>query len=290
MKRALSYALAAALVLSSAQAQRDFSSVEVTSEEIRPGLHVLYGAGGNLGLHFGDEAVFLVDDQFAPLTDKIAAKVDALAGREVDFVLNTHYHGDHTGGNENFGKAGALIIGHDNVRVRVLEDNNAPENAPVVTFSETQTLHINGETVKAIHVEHGHTDGDSIVHFKEANVIHGGDLLFEVSMGSFPYIDLDGGGSINGAIEGVGVILALSDEDTVIIPGHGKLMDRTGVEDYRAMLMDVRERVQAMIDDGLTRGQVIRARPAKAYAKGRQNGFIKEDRFVGFVFDSLTSQ
>ncbi|MEM9838061.1 MAG: MBL fold metallo-hydrolase [Pseudomonadota bacterium] len=287
MKNALTLALAAGLALSSASAQRNLAAVKVTSQEVRPGLHVIYGAGGNIGLHFGEEAVFLIDDQYAPLTDKIIAKVDELAGAPVDFVLNTHYHGDHTGGNENHGKAGALVIGHDNVRVRVLSDNKAPGDAPVITFSETQTLHINGETVKAIHLANAHTDGDSIVHFKEANVIHGGDLLFEVALGSFPYIDLPGGGNINGAIDAVGTIIALSNEDTIIIPGHGNLMDRGGVEDYRAMLVDVRDRVQSMIDRGRSREQIIKARPAKAYIKGREDGFIKEDRFVGFVYDSL---
>jgi len=257
---------------------------------VRPGLHVLFGAGGNLGLHFGEDAVFLVDDQFAPLTDKIASKAKELSGKDIDFVLNTHYHGDHTGGNENLGAMGALIFGHDNVRVRVIEDNEAPGHAPVVTFSDTQTFHINGDSVKAIHVHHGHTDGDSIVHFKVANVIHGGDLLFEKGMGSFPYIDLDAGGSINGAIKAVEKIVALSDEDTSIIPGHGNLMDKAGVEEYHAMLVDIRDRVQSMIDRDRSREQVIRARPAKKYAKGRKNGFIKEDRFVGTVFDSLSAE
>ncbi|MEM1380846.1 MAG: MBL fold metallo-hydrolase [Pseudomonadota bacterium] len=281
--------LAAAFSTATAH-QRDLSSVEITATEVRPGLYALFGAGGNIGLQFGEDAVFLIDDQFAPLTEKISAKVKELSGGDVDFVLSTHYHGDHTGGNENFGKAGALIFGHDNVRVRVIEDNEAPANAPVVTFSDTQTFHINGETVKAVHLERAHTDGDSIVHFENANVIHGGDLLFEVSMGSFPFIDLGGGGSINGAIAAVEAIIAMSDDETTIIPGHGSLMDKAGVEAYRAMLVDIRDRVKAQIDRGRSRERIIRGRPAKAYAEGREGGFISEDRFVGFVYDSLTAE
>jgi len=271
-------------------AQDRFANVRIEAEEVVPGIHVLYGAGGNIGLAHGDEMVFVIDDQFAPLTDKIAAKIEEITGETPDFVLNTHYHGDHTGGNENLGKMGALVFGHDNVRERVLSNNNAPENAPVVTFSETQTFHINGETVRAIHLSNAHTDGDAIVHFVNANVIHGGDLLFEKAMGSFPFIDLGGGGGINGAIDAVTAMIELSDENTRIIPGHGRLMDKAGLVEYRSMLTDVRDRVQAMINDGKDKDAIVKARPAKKYAKGRENGFIREDRFVGTVYDSLTAE
>ncbi|GGY53653.1 MBL fold metallo-hydrolase [Parvularcula lutaonensis] len=270
-------------------AQRDLSSVEITSEEAAPGVHVLYGAGGNIGLHFGDDAVFIIDDQFAPLTGKIIAKVRELSGDDIDFVLNTHYHGDHTGGNENLGEAGALIFGHDNVRTRVLEGQN-PANAPVVTFSKQQSFHINGDTVRAVHIPNAHTDGDAIVVFEKANVIHTGDTMFEESMGSFPYIDLAGGGSINGAIEAARTTWEMSDENTVIIPGHGRLTDKAGAKAYHDMLVAIRDRVQRMIDDGKSKSEIVAAKPASAYAESRTGGFISEDRFVETVYDSLTAE
>lgn len=276
-------------LLAATTVQGRFASVEIEAEEVAPGLHVLFGAGGNIGLHFGAEAVFLVDDQYAPLTDRIIAKVGDIAGDEVDFILNTHYHGDHTGGNENFGEAGALIFGHDNVRMRVIEDNEAPQNAPVVTFNDSQTFHINGETVRAIHVHNAHTDGDSIVVFEAANVIHAGDTIFEESFGSFPFIDLGGGGSINGAIEAVETMLSLSDERTRIIPGHGQVMSRAELVAYRDMLVDIRNEVQRMVARGESRERIIEARPARSYAAPRTGGFISEDRFVGTVYDSLTA-
>ena len=272
-----------------ASAQRDLSSVEVTSEAAAEGIWVLYGAGGNIGVHAGEDAVFIVDDQFAPLTDKILAEVQELTGRGIDFVLNTHYHGDHTGGNENLGAAGALIFGHENVRKRVLEDNEAPGNAPVVTFSDRQTFHINGESVRAFHVHHAHTDGDAFVFFENANVIHTGDLMFEVAMGSFPFIDLGGGGSIDGAIKAVEMMVDIADDDTVVIPGHGRLTDRAGLLSYHSMLTTIRSNVQALIDEGKSKDEVVAAKPAADYVDGRVGGFISEDRFVATVYDSLTA-
>ncbi|MCQ8186568.1 MBL fold metallo-hydrolase [Parvularcula maris] len=288
MIRTLSLVLTAGLALTGAQAQRNFDNINITHEEAAPGVWVLYGAGGNIGLHSGEDAVFLVDDQFAPLTEKIQLKVLELTGKSPDFVLNTHFHGDHSGGNENLGEAGALIFGHENVRARILEGDN-PASAPVVTFSDRQSFHINGENVRAHHVHHAHTDSDSFVHFENANVIHTGDLMFEESLGSFPFIDLQGGGSIDGVIAALEKMVETADANTVVIPGHGKLTDREGMVAYHAMLEDIRDKVQAQIDRGRSKEQIVRARPAKRYAGARQGGFISEDRFVETVYDSLTS-
>jgi glyoxylase-like metal-dependent hydrolase (beta-lactamase superfamily II) len=288
MIRTLSLALAASLAAASAHAQRNFDNIEITHEEAATGVWVLYGAGGNIGLHTGEDAVFLVDDQFAPLTEKIQRKVLELTGKQADFVLNTHFHGDHSGGNENLGEAGALIFGHENVRKRILEGDN-PAGAPVVTFSDRQTFHINGENVRAHHVHHGHTDSDSFVHFQNANVIHTGDLMFEKSLGSFPFIDLSGGGSINGVVRALEKMIEIADEATVVIPGHGKLTDRDGLIAYHAMLKDIRDEVRAQINRGRSKEDTVRARPARAYAGARQGGFISEDRFVETVYDSLTT-
>jgi glyoxylase-like metal-dependent hydrolase (beta-lactamase superfamily II) len=277
------------LLAGSAHAQRDLSGVEITSEEAAPGVHVLYGAGGNIALHHGEDAVFLVDDQFAPLTDRILAEVERIAGQGVDFVLSTHHHGDHTGGNENLGEAGALIFGHDNVRERLVASEEQGGNAPVVTFASQQSFHINGARVRAVHVPHAHTDGDSLVVFEGPNVIHTGDTMFEESMGSFPFIDLASGGSIDGAIRAAKRTLDLADENTVIIPGHGRLTNRAGVKAYHDMLVDIRDRVRAMIEEGRSKRDIVAARPAAAFAGNRTGGFISEDRFVETVYESLTS-
>ena len=290
MLRTLSLIAAAASAFSAAHAQNGLASVEIRSEQVADNIWMLRGAGGNLGLHAGEDAVFLIDDQFAPLTDKILAEIERLTGKGVDFVLNTHYHGDHTGGNENLGEAGALIFGHENVRTRVIENNEAPANAPVVTFSDRQTFHINGENVRIFHVHHAHTDGDSFVYFENANVLHGGDLLFEVAIGSFPFIDLRGGGSVSGAIEAVNSMLKFTDEDTVVLPGHGDVMDRDDLIAYRLMLTTIRDNVQALIDEGKTKEEIVAAKPAEAYRTGRVGGFISEDVFVATVYDSLTAE
>ncbi|NNU16921.1 MBL fold metallo-hydrolase [Parvularcula sp. ZS-1/3] len=290
LKTMLKATLAGALLLSTASAQRDMSSVEIRAEAVTDGIYVLYGAGGNMGLFTGTDAIFLVDDQFAPLTPKILAKVKELTGAAPHFVLNTHYHGDHTGGNENLGKAGAVIFSHDNVRKRVIQDNEKPENAPVVTFPDSQTFHINGDTVRAYHVHNAHTDGDSFVYWEMANVIHTGDLMFEKSMGSFPFIDLKGGGSVNGAIKAMDRMIDIADRRTKVIPGHGQVTDRAGLIAYRGMLVDVRNKVQSMMQDGMSRKQIVEARPARSYARGRENGFIKEDQFVNTVIDSLSAE
>lgn len=290
LKRTMLLSAGALLGLSSATAAQDISSIEITSEQVADNIWMLRGAGGNMGLHAGEDAVFLIDDQFAPLTDKILAEVQRLTGRGVDFVLNTHYHGDHTGGNENLGDAGALIFGHENVRTRIIEDNGAPGNAPVVTFSDRQSFHINGEDVRAYHVHHAHTDGDAFVYFENANVLHTGDLVFEIAIGSFPFIDLNGGGSVPGAIAAIDSMLKLADADTVVVPGHGNVMDREGLVAYRLMLTTIRDNVQALIDEGKTKEEAVAAKPAEAYRTGRVGGFISEDVFVATVYDSLTAE
>ncbi|OWV34571.1 hypothetical protein B5C34_01180 [Pacificimonas flava] len=289
---------AAICIAAPAAAQRDFSSVEIEAEEVANGVYVLYGAGGNIGLSFGEDAVFLVDDQFAPLTDRIQAKVSELAGAgaEVDFLVNTHWHGDHTGGNENFGEAGALIVAHDNVRRRMAAGSEgerevapAPKAAlPVMTFRDRQSFHINGGTLRAVYAANAHTDGDALIHFVDQNVIHMGDTFFAETAGTFPFIDRASGGSAQGLLNAADLGLKLANEETKIIPGHGKVTDRAGLAAYRDFLAEMIGAVQAMIDEGRSRDEIVAARPAAAYADARSGGFISEDRFVGFVYDSLT--
>jgi glyoxylase-like metal-dependent hydrolase (beta-lactamase superfamily II) len=297
MTRVLAVALALVAAGSTAAQQLDPAKVEIASEQAAPGVHVLYGAGGNMALAYGPDAVFLVDDQFAPLSPKIMAKVREIAGRDVRFLVNTHWHGDHTGGNESFGKAGALIFAHDNVRARMASPQArtsgqvtpaAPAAAlPVVTFGSTNSFHINGDTVRAIHVPHAHTDGDALIHFEKADVLHMGDTFFDVTAKTFPFIDLASGGSAKGAIAAIDAGLRLAGPNTKVIPGHGKLTDRAGLVAYRAMLADVVARVETMIAAGKSREEAVAAAPAAAYEAERGGGFVSADAFVGAVYDSL---
>ena len=289
-------ALVAATLLfpAAATAQQDFSNVEITSEELAPGIFVLYGAGGNMALEIGSEATFLVDDQYAPLTPKIVAKIAELGGDDVDFLVNTHWHGDHTGGNDNFGGKGAMIVAHDNVRSRLAEGLKSREiepldgaALPVLTFSDRQSFHINDGTVRAIHVHNAHTDGDSLVHFVDQDVLHMGDTMFAETAGTFPYIDLDSGGSIQGAVNAADMGLKIAGENTKIIPGHGKVTDRAALAAYRDMLFEVMQAVEAGMRAGQSKEAIVAAKPAAAWAAQRSGGFISEDRFIETVYDSL---
>ena len=277
-----------------ASAQQDFSNVEIRTEQLAPGVAVLFGAGGNIGLSYGEDGNVLVDDQYAPLTPKILAAIKALDPGPVRFVINTHWHLDHSGGNENLGAGGAVILAHDNVRVRMaagqlirfLNLNVAPSPKaalPVVTFEHGVTLHVNGDTIHTMHIPNAHTDGDSLVHWQKANVVHMGDTFFHKV--TFPLIDLSSGGSIDGAIAAVDHGLKMSNETTKIIPGHGPVATRAELQAYRAMLADIRSKVAAGIAAGRTLDQIKASRPAAAY--GMADGFVKPDQFVEFVYESL---
>ncbi|MBI2970142.1 MAG: MBL fold metallo-hydrolase [Gammaproteobacteria bacterium] len=281
-----------------AQEQDRFAKVEIKVQTLREGLYMLVGEGGNIGLSVGEDGVFLVDDQFAPLTEKIKAAVAKLSDRPVRFVINTHWHGDHTGGNENLGKAGAVIVAHDNVYQRMSRENflaafnttvpPAPKAAlPVITFNDTATLHLNGDDMHAVHYEHAHTDGDSVMYFKKANVIHTGDIWFN---GMYPFIDVGSDGSVDGVIGAVENILTLADEQTKIIPGHGPLGDKQGLQKYLATLKDIRARVQKLIDQGKSLDEIQAARPLADYDATLGKGFLPGERFLEIVYRSLSSK
>lgn len=278
-------------------AQQDFSQVEITSQKLADGIWMLQGAGGNLGLSAGADGAFLIDDQFAPLTEKIQAAVAEVSDKPVRFVFNTHWHFDHTGGNENFGKAGALIVAHDNVRERmsvdqVMEAFNrtvpaAPEVAlPVITFAHDVKFHLNGDTIHAFHVPPAHTDGDSIIHFESADVIHMGDVFFN---GGYPFIDVGSGGSIVGVIHAVNKVLAMTDADTKIIPGHGPLASRADLVAYRDMLDEVRARIAALIAEGKSLEEIQAAKPLEDLDETWGGGFINGEQFVGIAHSSLAN-
>ncbi len=257
---------------------------------------MIKGRGGNIAVSAGEDGVFIIDDQLEPLTDQLVAAIRLISDEPIRFVINTHYHGDHVGGNEKIGKAGAVIIAHDNIRERMTTDqfnhffNDTtpawPKGAlPVVTFNDKVTLHLNGEAVTAHHVPRGHTDGDSIVYFSESNVLHMGDVFFN---GRYPYIDLDGGGTVQGMIAAVAKGLDLSDEETRVIAGHGPMSDRKGLQEYHDFLVTVRDRVQSLIDQGMNLQQAIAAKPTAEWDDILGEVWITGDQLVTFVYNSLT--
>lgn len=278
-----------AALLAAPAAAQDVSEVEIRATEVAGGVYALQGAGGNLGLVVGEQGAFLVDDQYAPLTERIQAAVAAITDRPIRFVFNTHWHGDHTGGNENLAEAGALVVAHDNVRRRLSagqfmaffkrEVPPAPDAAlPVVTFNDRVTFHLGGHTVDAIHVPRAHTDGDAIVHLREADVIHAGDIVF---YGMYPFIDYGSGGHLGGMVEAVDRMLALSGDATRIIVGHGgPVIGRDELARYRAMLATVHERLRAYIDAGLDLEAIQAEAPTADFDEDWGGGFIGPERFV----------
>ncbi len=277
-------------------AQQD--SVRIQTIPVADGIYMLVGSGGNIGLAVGEDAIFLIDDQFAPLSQKITDAIRAVSDKPVRFLLNTHWHGDHTGGNENFGKAGVLIVAHDNVRQRMSVDQfiaqfnqkvpASPKAAlPVITFSDVVTFHINGDDIHAIHVKNAHTDGDAVVHWQKANVMHMGDVFFN---GMYPFIDLGSGGSINGMIAAATAALGYANESTRIIPGHGALAGKADLAAFAAMLTSVRDNVQRLVAQKKTLEQVLGAKPSAAWDEKWGKGFMKPDDFVTTVYQSLTTK
>lgn len=286
-------AVAAACLASPALAQRDFSAVEIKSIEVAPGIYMLEGAGGNIGLSVGPDGPFMIDDQFAPLSAKIEAAVAALSDKKVRFLVNTHWHGDHAGGNEPFRAAGAVIVAHDNVRKRLkeglkaskFETPPAPDGAlPVITFSEATTFFWNGEEIRIKHPAPAHTDGDAIVHFIDADVVHMGDVFFN---GRYPFIDVDSGGSIDGFITAQEAVLATIDDDTKIIPGHGPLSNKAELAAATAMLKDVRARVKALVERGLDEEAAVKAKPLENLDEKWSWQFINGDDMTRAAYRSL---
>lgn len=276
-------------------AQTNYDTVQVRAVQLSPGLHVLFGAGGNIAVSTGVDGTFIVDDQFAPLTAKITAAIRTLSDKPVRFVVNTHWHGDHTGGNENFGNAGAVIVAHDNVRKRMSTEQfmaafnqrvpAAPHAAvPVITFAEAVTFHLNGDSIRVVHTTPSHTDGDAIVHFLKANAVHMGDVF---NNAGFPLIDRSSGGTSLGVVTAADMVYAMTDASTRIVPGHGQVADRERLKAWRNAVYAVRTRVQREVRAKKTIEQVLALKVSEEYLKDWPGG---HERFIRAVFDELTGK
>ena len=275
--------------------QPNFEQVEIETIQVSDGIYMLMGEGGNIGVSAGEDTVFLIDDQYAPLTAKIKRAVATISRKPIQFVFNTHWHGDHTGGNENLGEAGVIIIAHENVRTRMSVEQlleffgsrvpAAPKTAlPVVTFNDRVTFHINGQEIHVSHMPPAHTDGDSLIHFRQSNVVHTGDLF---TYGQFPFIDIASGGSLEGLITSADRLLDLVDANTKIIPGHGPLSDRSRLQKFRDMLVTIRDRIKPMIEADKTVEEVIATRPTREFDQEWGQRFLKPDEFTRLLYTSL---
>ena len=270
-------ALSAAFAVAGVHAQ-DFDNIEITTIEVTDGIYMMQGSGGNIGVSIGEDGTIIIDDQFAPLTDKIEAAIAGITNQPVDFVINTHFHYDHTDGNENFGRAGAYIVAQDNSRKRMEADqvlaNGRFQEAyddvglPKITFFDSMRFYFNGNTVDLVNTGSGHTDGDAQVFFREANVIHTGDMFVRYGL---PFIDRNNGGSLDGMIDATWNIATLIDNRTQIIPGHGQVASRSDLLDYRTMLSTIRNRLKAAKADGLSFDEFIDTEPADGYAPNNAN-------------------
>lgn len=275
---------------------QDFDKVEITSEKVADNIYMLTGAGGNIAVSAGSDGVFMIDGQFAPLSEKITTAIKAISNQPIRYLFNTHWHGDHTGGNENFSKKGATIVAHKNVRNRMSTEQTiqafgrkvpaSPEAAlPAITFDDDISFHLNGEQVYAFHVHNAHTDGDAIVYFITSNVIHLGDTYFN---GNYPFYDVSSGGSIDGMIKSANKVLFLIDEDTKVIPGHGKLSNKKELIAYRDVLMKVRDIVKKAIADGMTIEEIKAANLTKAFDEEWGQGFIKPAKIIDIIWTDMT--
>lgn len=254
---------------------QDFDQIQITTIPVTDGIYMLQGSGGNIGVSIGEDGTFIVDDQFAPLTEKIVTAIRALTAEPVELVVNTHWHYDHTDGNENFGRAGALIVAQDNSRRRMespqvvsLNDRAQAPYAlvglPKITFPESMRFYYNGNVIEVIHLGPAHTDGDAAVYFRDANVLHTGDTF---TRSALPFIDQPNGGSIDGMIEWAWQLAGMIDDNTRIIPGHGALSTRADLLEHREKLITIRDRIRSELGRGHTADQIVASNPAQGFAE-----------------------
>lgn len=281
-----SFLLAASLVsttfIPAAFSQDRFEKVEIEATALKGSVHMLTGMGGNIGVSAGNDGILIIDDQFAPLAEKIATALGELGSDKPKYVINTHYHGDHTGSNAFFhSHKGATILAHDNVRIRLANDEKvSPDALPAITYENGIKLHFNGETIHIMHLESGHTDGDSIVWFEQPDIMHTGDLFFN---GLFPFIDLNSGGSVKGYIESVKQVLAKINDDTVLIPGHGELSNKTEYTNFLAMIEETFAFVKAQKAKGMSLEAITEAGLDSKWHKWAWS-FISEEKWIATLY------
>jgi len=271
--------------------------VTIKTHQLTEQIYVLTSQGGNIGLFIGNDGVFMIDDQYAPITDKILDAIKTITSKPISYLINTHWHGDHTGRNENMQQTGATIIAHENVRKRMSKNNMLLEESipastkktlPTITFTDDMMFHINNDDVLVSHVHNAHTDGDSFVYFSKNNIIHMGDLYFQ---GKFPFIDLDSGGSINGYIDAINKILIIANDSTKIIPGHRNVSNKTELTIFKNILVSIKTSVQSEIDKGKTLQEVTNnTELTKEFNSEYDDWFITDDIFRATVYKSLNAK
>ncbi len=273
---------------------RDFSNVQIKATKVAGTVYMLTGAGGNIGVSAGDDGIVIIDDQFAPLAPKIKEALKTISDKPIKFIVNTHYHADHTGGNEILG-AEAPIIAHENVRTRLAAGSKMGTRVtppaskvalPVVTFNDRVTMHVNGEDIRAVHVQNGHTDGDSVIFFPQSNVIHMGDDFFN---GGFPVVDLENGGSVKGMIAAIEKLLPTIPDDAKIIPGHGPLGDKKSLRAFADMLKTTWSAMEKDVKAGKTLEQIKKENPIASYADSWKNG-VPLDWYTEVLFNDISKK
>jgi cyclase len=293
-------AAAALLVMATAAAQQqppDFSKVEIKTTRVAPDFYTLEGQGGTISVLTGPDGVLLVDSQFAPLTDKLVAAIRKIADKPIRFLIDTHVHGDHTGGNENFAKLGVLIFSRDQLRARLEHPSAAPDGTPgkpapplalpVVTYDGPVSIHVNGENVHLIPIRNAHTDGDTLVSFPGHDILAVGDYYRGVG---YPFVDLNNGGSLTGILDGLGATIGRAGPNTKIIPGHGPITDRNGLIASRDLILAARDKVAALVSQGKTLEEVIAAKPTADFDGQVSQGAQSSERFIKWLYSEVKAQ
>jgi cyclase len=278
-------AITAIFLSSSAISQDRWADAKITSQPVNGSVHMLVGMGGNIGVSAGPEGILIIDDQYAPLAEKIATAIGDISKQSIKYIVNTHYHGDHTGSNAYFAEVkGSTIFAHDNVRKRLADkEEHTHAELPIVTYQQGITFHFNGDTINVMYMPAGHTDSDSVVWFEEANVLHPGDLFFE---GRFPYIDLDGGGTVTGYINNVTKLIGMLKDDTKIIPGHGKLATKADYQKALDMLVDTAAMVKSMKAEGISLDDAVKQGLGEKYTAWAWN-FITEEKWISTLYKGI---
>ena len=281
MKKILPALITGLLLSTTAQADDG----PVTAQKLSEHVYVLFGQGGNIAASVGDDGIYIIDDQFAKLSDDIKKTISDLKPGSAEFVINTHHHGDHTGGNENFAKAGAHVIAHDNVHKRLEEQHGEGSDfLPRISFGRDLKLHFNNEHAHVVHYEHAHTDGDSVIFFSNDNIVHMGDIYF--NFGSLPFVDVDSGGSVDGILAAVNDVVNQIDDNTKVIPGHGKVSDRSGLIAYGKLVQNAKDVMLKAMQNNASLEQVLKADPL-AELNLEYAGWLPKEKVTTLFYRSL---